>query len=114
MSSHLALVMKSHAETKQAMQEQAVAHQSETRDLKARIDQLQVVADAQRTETERLRARIGQHLQLRALTHSSIPGRQQARICRAYSCSSVAANNGYCYDCYWQMLATGQIPYHFT
>ena len=67
MSDHLALVMKTLVETKQAMQKQADVHQSETRGLNSRIDQLQMEVKAQRDETEGLRARMEQ-LQLGANT----------------------------------------------
>ena len=72
-SDHLALVMKSLVETKQhceqAMKKQADVHESETRGLNARIDQLQVEVNArigqlqmevnaQRGQTKGLRARM--------------------------------------------------------
>ena len=55
-SHHLALVMKNLVETKQAMRELADAHKIETECLKARIDQLQVEADAHKSKTERREA----------------------------------------------------------
>ena len=116
-SDHLAVVMKSLVETKQAMQKQADVHNTETKALKASIKQLQVELAAYQKETK-VKAHT-EELQVTSKKHSSVKGEKvqpqastgavfkvtdsskpvKSPACHTHGCLSIAWSSGFCKKC---------------